>query len=101
MANLGIDFNEVSNELFEAAKFCNLACGLFPRSGIRERLRHSLSLHFVGQSRVRTMYRLAGLVTAAVRLAATATGIGDGPAAQIAQTGELSDEFGAMRLEIL
>ena len=47
------------------------------------------------------MYRLAGLVTAAVRLAATATGIGDGPAAQIAQTGELSDEFGAMRLEIL
>ena len=101
MTNLGIDFNEVSNELLEASKFCNLAFGLFLRSGIRERLRHSLSLHFVGQSRIGTMYRLASLVTAAVRLAAAAAGIRDGPTAQIAQTGELSDEFGAKRLEIL
>ncbi|MFZ0590258.1 MAG: hypothetical protein WAM39_07235 [Bryobacteraceae bacterium] len=101
MAYLGIHFNELPNELLEAAKFGNLAFGLFLRGRIGKRLRHCLSFHFVSQSRVGTVHRLAGLVTTAVGLATTAAGIRDRPAAQIAQTSELFDEFGTPRLEIL
>jgi hypothetical protein len=45
------------------------------------------------------MHRLTGPMAVAVGLAATAAGIGDRAAAQIAQTGELFDEFSSARLE--
>jgi hypothetical protein len=101
VTNLGIDLNELPNELLETAKFGDLAFGLSLRGGMGERLRHRFSLHFVSQSWVGTMYWLAGLVTAAVRLATTAAGIGNAPTAQITQMGELFDQFGAARFEIL
>ena len=46
------------------------------------------------------MRRITGLVTSTVGLAATATGIGDGTAAQIAQTGDLLEEIGSSGLQI-
>src|ERR1041384_3932388 len=47
------------------------------------------------------MHRLTGLVTVTVGLTATAAGVGNGPASQIAQTGELLGEFGSARFQIL
>ena len=47
------------------------------------------------------MHRITGLVARAVGFAATAAGIGDGTAAQIAQTGDLPEEIGSSGLQIL
>jgi hypothetical protein len=44
------------------------------------------------------MHRLTGLMAPAIGLAATAARIGDGIAAQIAQTGDLFDEIGSLGL---
>jgi hypothetical protein len=47
------------------------------------------------------MHRITGLMTPAVGLAATAAGIGDGTATQIAQTGDPLDEIGSSGLKVL
>src|ERR1700719_276384 len=60
------------------------ALGLFLSNGSWKRLGHGLALIFVSQSGVRAMHRITGLMTAAVWLAATTAGIGNGTAAQIA-----------------
>jgi hypothetical protein len=86
-AYLGVDFDELPNELFEAAEFSDLAFGLFLRSRSWQRFRNGFALLFVRQARVRAMNRLARLVTATVGLAATAAGIGDRAAAEITKAG--------------
>jgi len=100
-ADVGVHLNERANELLEVAKLGNFALGLFPGGRRRQRLSYGLALVFECQSRVRAMHRITGLVTPAVGFAATAAGIGDGTTAQIAQTGELLDEIGSSRLQIL
>jgi hypothetical protein len=100
-ADLGIDRKERADKLLEMAKPGNLSLGLFLRGGSGKRLGYGLTMHFVSQARVRAMRRIAGLVTPAVGLAASAAGSGDGTTAQIAQTGDLLDEIGSSRLQIL
>jgi hypothetical protein len=82
------------------AKLGNFALHLFLSGGSGKRLSYGLALHFVSQARVRAVRRTAGLMTPAVGFAATATGIGDGTTAQIAQTGEPLDEIGSSGLQI-
>ena len=100
-ADLGVDVNERANELLEAAKLRNFALGLFLSGGSWKRLGYGLAPIFVSQSRVRAMHRITGLMTPAVGLAATAAGIGDGTATQIAQTGDPLDEIGSSGLKVL
>jgi hypothetical protein len=100
-ADLGVDLNECAHELLEVAKLGNLALGLFLSGGSWKRLGYALALIFVGQSRVRAMHGLTGLVAAAVGLATTTAGIGNRTAAQIAQTGDLLGEMSTSGLQIL
>ena len=85
VTNLGVDFNELPNELFEAAEFRDLERGFFQGSGSWQRLGNGLAPLFEGQTRIWPMNRLAGLVAAAVGLTATAAGIGDRATAEIAK----------------
>jgi hypothetical protein len=91
----------LANELLEVAKLGNFVFGLFLSGGSRQGLTYRFAIHLVGQSRVRTMHRLTGLVTVATGFTATAAGIGDRPAAQIAQPGELLGDVGAEHYQIL
>jgi hypothetical protein len=99
-AYLGVDFDELANELFEAAEFSDLAFGLFLGSRSWQRFGDGLALLFVGQAHVWAMNRLAGLVAVTVGFTATAAGIGNGSAAEIAKTGQLFDDFRASKLQI-
>src|SRR5215472_14376587 len=101
MANLGIDFDELANELLEVAKLDNFAFGLFLSGRGRKGLAYRLAIYLVGQARVGTMHRLTGLVAVAISFTAAAAGIGDGATAQIAQSGELLGKVGAARFQIL
>ena len=47
------------------------------------------------------MHGITGLMTAAVRLAATAAGISYGAATQVTQSGDLFDETGSLGLQLL
>ena len=82
-AYLGVDFHELPKELFEAAKFSDLAFGLFLRTGSWQRFGNGFTPLFIGQSRVGAVNRLARLVAVTVWLTATAAGIRDGAAAEI------------------
>src|SRR5215472_11193010 len=101
MANLGIDFDELANELLEVAKLNNFAFGLFLSGRGRKGLAYRLAIYLVGQARVGTMHRLTGLVAVAISYTAAAAGMGDGATAQIAQSGELLGKVGAARFQIL
>ena len=90
-ADLGVDLNECAHELLEVAKLGNLALGLFLSGGSWKRLGYALALIFVGQSRVRAMHGLTGLVAAAVGLAALAQAFGQGAAKKPAVQREASD----------
>ena len=65
-----------------------------------QRFGNSLALLFVGQARVWAMNRLARLMAVTVGLTATAAGIGDGAAAEVAKAGQLVDDFGAANFQI-
>ena len=100
-ADLGVDLNEGANELLEVAELGYFALGLFLSGWRGKRLGYGLALIFESQSRVGAMHRITRLVAPAVGLALTTAGIGDGAAAQIAQTGELLEETGSLGLQIL
>ena len=100
MTYLGVDFNELPNQLFEAAEFSDLERGFFLGGESWQRLANRLALLFISQARVRPMNRLAGLVAATVGFTTTATGIGDGAAAEITQAAQLFDDFGAARFQV-
>ena len=100
VAYLGVDFNELPNELFEAAELGDLAFGFFLCSGSWQRLGNGLALLFVGQTRVWPMNRLARLVAVTVGFTATAAGTGDGTAAKIPKVSQLFDDFGAARFQV-
>jgi hypothetical protein len=99
-AYLGVDFDELPNELLESAEFGDLKRGFFLGGGSWQRLGNGLALLFVGQAWVRPVNRLAGLVAATVGLATTAAGIGDGAAAEITKVGQLFDDFGTARFQV-
>jgi len=100
-AYLRADFDELTDELLEMSKLGNLALGLFLSGGSRKRLGNGLALNFAGQPRIRPVHRLTALMTVTVGLPAATAGIRHGPAAQIAETGELFHEFGSTSFEIL
>lgn len=100
-ADPGVDLNERPNELLEVAELSYFALGLFLSAWRWKRLGYGLAPTFISQSRVRAMHRIAGLMATAVGLAAATAGIGDGTAAQIAQSRELLDEIGSSGLKIL
>lgn len=98
-ADLGVDFNELANELFEATEFSDLAFRLFLSGRSGQRFGDGFALLFVGQARVRAVRRLARLVAMTIGLTTTTAGIGDGAAAEITKAGQLFDDFGAARFQ--
>jgi hypothetical protein len=78
MADFRIDIEELLVQRLVLAKLLDFPLGFVHCRGIGQGLGVGLALDFEGEPEVRTVTRLVGFVAAAIRLAAAATGGGNG-----------------------
>jgi hypothetical protein len=99
-ANLSVGLDKLTTELVKSAKLGDFAFGFVDRGGRRQRFGDALAGDLVSEPEVRAMAGLAGLMTAAARLATSAGRARNRTRTKIAELSDLLHDIFPALLEI-